>query len=603
MRHALFLILFAGLAFAQPLLQPEGNYTLPGNVSSIAMSADARYLVAGSDSGRAVFLGAGGEPLWSRDYEEGVAAVAISRDGDYALVAHGSTITVLDRQGEVMLNGSLGSNVRALARSGTRTAIATEREVLFVENETMAWNYSVGVPIHALAVYAGVSRGVFGSSDEFIFHWSSDGLLTRKINLGGTIYSLAAGSDGSLIAAGGADKRVYLIDREGKLKWKYDVPDEVRAVAMTPDGKYVLAGTAGGDAFLLGSEGGLALRYDAGGRIAGVALSDDGRYFALAHGGKVDFFDGEGYFRARLEHTLELLDGANASGAELSMAEALYAAANSAMRENDYAGAMASAEAAERALATAVSKVRSRSEMEISGAERALGATRAEGLGFLVSGQLSAAQERVERAKGLAGEGRYADAAREARGAGDDAVAAGNTAKMYVVGASGLIALFFLIVIAWRIPALIAFFSPTNVRQLVEQALILRDAGHVRAKADTLRKHLAAGKELEVPVAAEEAKLSEILGRLSEGERLVRARKLNEGQELIRHAKKELDALLEEFKEKLEKRKAEYEKGEHEIMERAEEFVKEHPPPSEGQPPPGEQPPTGQPPPPRQPDP
>jgi len=572
MRQALLLLFFAQLALAQPLLSPEWNFTLPGNATGVAMSGDAQYILAGSEPGRAVLLGAGGEELWARDYEEGAATVAISHGGERAAAAHGPFVTLLDRQGSTLWNANAGAGLRAIAvsESGDRVAAANSSQIALIENGSIAWNYSTDAPLYALAVSG---QGIFGGSyDGSVQKWSLGGALAERFQVGGVIYALAAGGDGSLMAVGGADKSAYLVARGGQLRWKYDTPDEIRALAMTPGGEFVLAGTGSGDVFLLDRGGKLVLQYDAGERIAGVALSDDGRNFAVAHGSAVQFFDASGYYSARLAQALQLINGSERSGADLSRAEELYAAANTAMRDGDYAAAMALAQSSEEAADSAVAQARSAGERAVSGAEGQLGAVRAEGLGFLASGQLDAAGARLGNARALFADGRYADAAREANGAGNDAAAAGNTARLYVAGAAAVMALLFLLIIAWRIPAVLALLSPSHMLRLVEQALLLREAGQVGVRANSLKRHLEVGKGIGIAVDEEAEGLRGIAGRLAIGERLVKAMKLDEGQAEIRGAKKELDALLEGFRAKLQSRKEEYEAKEREVDERAEEF-------------------------------
>lgn len=584
MRRLLALLLLSKLVLSQSLLSPEWSFSLSGNASGLAVSADAQYAVAGDSSGRATLLGAGGEELWGRSYAEPVGAVAISANGNAIAVAHGSTVSLLDKHGAVVWNATLESSVRALAlsRDGTRVAAAAGSRVWLIESGNERWNYPAGVPIYALAL-SEQPPGVFGGSfDNFVYHWDAAGTLLEKFKIGSIIYALDASSDGSLISVGGADRRVYLMDSGGQLRWKHDTTDEVRALAMTPDGEFVLAGTGGGDAFLLDRDGELVLQYDAGERIGGAALSDDGRYFALAHSGFVDFFDARNYFEARLALALQRLNESRASGADLSRAEELLEAANYAMREDDYAGAMALAQAAEEAMDAEMARIRSRSESEIAESERALGAAQAEGLGFLVPEQMAKARDRLESARRLAGEGRYGEAIAEARAAREDATAASSTARLALVGCSGVFFLLFLLLIAWRVPAVLAFFSPSNILFMVEQALVLRDAGQTKIKLEVLRKQIAASRELGIAVDEEETRVKEIIERLAEGERLVRAHRLNEGQAQTRLARKELDLLLEQFRAKVEAKKAELEAKGREVRERAEEFRKK----MEGQPPP-----------------
>lgn len=573
MRKALLLLLFCQLALAQ--LEPQWSYSPGGMALAAAVQSDGLAAAAGFDSGKAALLGADGSPIWEKDYGERVTAALVSADGSRIAFAHGRTLSLLDAQGNELWSAGIGEAAvsAAMTRDGGAVAVSTSRAVMLFSNGTLLWNHSTVGQVNSVAISS--QRSIFGGlPDGYVQRWELDGSPAERLSMGGVINAVAVSSDGAIVAAGGEGRRVYLAGRDGVLKWKLDTHDEISALALSPDADYAVAGTTAGDVYLVEKDGEVVLQHDVKERVERAAVSDDGGRFAVAHGGSVDLFDVEKHLEGRLVAILALLNRSVESGADLSFAEELYAGANSAMLGKDYASAMRFAKAAENATATAVAQARAQGERQITLADEALAATRAEGLGFLVGGQLAAAQERASNARRLNGEGKYGAAADEARGAANDAVAAGNTAKIYLVAGLGVLGLLFLLVIAWRTPAVIEMLSPSHLTFMVEQAMILRDAGHIRMKADALGKHLASGRDLGIDVSQDEAQLKSALEALAEGERLANAKKLAEGQERVRHAKKEIDALLIDFKAKLEARKREHEKEDHEVLERAEEFIK-----------------------------
>jgi WD40 repeat protein len=189
------------------LLYPSGDaeWTLNTGyfVYGVDLSADAEYIVMGSDDDKVYLKDREGTTLWEYQTENSVYGVSISRDGS------------------VVAAGSDDSRVYLLTQDGE-----------------LLWSYKTGNPVRCVEVSGDGSYVVAGSYDRIVYFFDRTGLLLWKYPMGERINSVAISPDGFYVAAcGGARTRIF--DRSGRTLWEFDSKDTGKYVGSTSQGNLV----------------------------------------------------------------------------------------------------------------------------------------------------------------------------------------------------------------------------------------------------------------------------------------------------------------------------------------------------------------------------
>ena len=133
-RTALILALIVALI---PAAGAEASYhgaSTGSTVSDVAITADGRYMVAGTESGSIICLQQDGSVPWNVSAPDTVTAIAVAGSGEY--VAAGTMrgdVLLFDGNGGRYWTESVAGSVRdlALAGDGRSLAVAGDRIVLF----------------------------------------------------------------------------------------------------------------------------------------------------------------------------------------------------------------------------------------------------------------------------------------------------------------------------------------------------------------------------------------------------------------------------------------------------------------------------------------
>ena len=233
-------------------------------VTSVAISADGKYVVAGSDDNYVYFLDKNGNILWK--YKTGwiVPSVAITCDGKYAVAGSwDGYVYFFDKNGNLLWKYKTGLMVGPVSITPDGSYIAAgsledtnnngypdsedkDYVYFFDKNGNLLWKYEIGDWSCSVSITPDANYIVVGSRDGYVYFFDKNGKLLWEYKTGGAIISVAISSDGEYVAAGSLDDYVYFFDKNENLLWKYKTGADVNSVAISADGKYVVAGSDDG---------------------------------------------------------------------------------------------------------------------------------------------------------------------------------------------------------------------------------------------------------------------------------------------------------------------------------------------------------------------
>ncbi|MCL0069783.1 PKD domain-containing protein [Dehalococcoidia bacterium] len=283
------------------------------DVSSVSLSSDGAYIVAGSGR-EVILLNRKGKLLWSFQTAFPVTDVSISADASYIVVGtlRGGVIDdgwfyLLNREGELLGDfETTGISSVSISPCGSYWAITYQhglgwwdRVTFFCRVEgSWLWVYTVGqsgtgaVSISADGKHIAVGSGA-GAGDECeIRLYNKRGELLWRHEIPGRFlgreHSVSISADGRYIVAG--DERgeeVLLLDYKGEIVWRYRT-GIIEGVSISGDGSYVLAGSRN-EIYLFSRDGEVLWNHPKD-DLEDVSLSQDGSCIGVGSRSKVHLF-------------------------------------------------------------------------------------------------------------------------------------------------------------------------------------------------------------------------------------------------------------------------------------------------------------------------
>ena len=283
MRCSTFILVASLLLAGLPAGDPLWTHPVPSEITDISLTRDGSYILASGE--RLCLLAGNGTLLWKQWTAD---AAACSADGSRIVVGHGSSLTLVDRDGVKVWGRDLPSACATLGISadGKRIAVADRfGRVYFYDGDgnlrtTADTRGKPGNDDHFSEVravdfsgkgeYVGVAstRGVFYYSGTGKKVWAHEGVIE-----GSTM--VAVSGAGNEVAAG-SEANVRLFDRAGKVLWTYRCPRPVTALAISEDGSRVVFGMQDNTLTCFDREGEEVWTFTAGGWVRDIALTKDG---------------------------------------------------------------------------------------------------------------------------------------------------------------------------------------------------------------------------------------------------------------------------------------------------------------------------------------
>jgi hypothetical protein len=193
------------------------KYNTGRAVSSVAISSNGNYTVAGTENGYLLLLDRQGKSIWSRSLGNEVEGVSISGDGSRILagLAEYSTgepdVFLLNKNGDIIWQ-------KDLIQSGRPCDVSISQDSNYIAT---------------------------GDTDNKVRFFDSSGNQLWEKELGDWTTSVSLSSTGDYLAAGSWDDNVYFFNNTGSQIWNYDTKNNVYGVSISPEGGYVASIGAG----------------------------------------------------------------------------------------------------------------------------------------------------------------------------------------------------------------------------------------------------------------------------------------------------------------------------------------------------------------------
>jgi hypothetical protein len=229
------------------------NYKTDGGVNSVGVSADGKYIVAGTSNGTVFLFASNGSLLWSHHFAVDVECVAISGDGSRIVVGieeyrSGSPdIYLFDNFGNIIWQKDLVKG---------------------------SWPCDVAISPDAQYIVTGDTYNVFYFYDIY-------GRQIWNYTAGSWVTAVSVSSGGEYAAAGSWDDNLYFFNKAGSLLWSKPFEYSVDAVSISPEGQYVAAG-CGANMSLFANNGSLLSKTSFYIGVDAVSLSSNADRIAVA---------------------------------------------------------------------------------------------------------------------------------------------------------------------------------------------------------------------------------------------------------------------------------------------------------------------------------
>jgi WD40 repeat protein len=252
-----FLILVA-FNFNSPIVaytghRPLWKYEMGAHVSAVDISTNGTYLVAGQDPGHAegsiaFFSKDSSGPLWGNITEDEITSLALSADGRYLAVGSFGRVYLCDTYDSSFLRlfrGYSGQFSVDISADGTYLAATNGSEVLLYQRSVgFIANYSLDSQAMNVVISEDGRYLAAGSFQGYIYFF--DRLLQVPVwnfKADGQVFKIDMTADGRYFVAGSKyHNNIYCFNRTGLL-WNYTTPNVVYAVSISPNGDYIAGGS------------------------------------------------------------------------------------------------------------------------------------------------------------------------------------------------------------------------------------------------------------------------------------------------------------------------------------------------------------------------
>ena len=290
---------------------PLWNYSIQGDFSSVAISPDGNYIIAGGGhTDRKVYFFTNSNPLPIWTYLTGgcIYDVEISSDGSYAAVASGQNrrVFLFNTTDVSPIKGYTTSGLAlrvALSSDGTYLAATDNAANLYfynISNISKDWNFELSGDMSVALSISGDGNFITSGGDKLYNFNSSSSIPIWTFNGSDQINSIKISQNGNFIVAGGcySDNNVYFFNRSNPIpEWTYPTNGEIASVDISDNGNFIIAHSYDQFIYLFNKNSSTPIwKYKLDGYYAesydySLGISSDGKYIAVAGRHYIYLFD------------------------------------------------------------------------------------------------------------------------------------------------------------------------------------------------------------------------------------------------------------------------------------------------------------------------
>ena len=322
------------------------KYTNPEPFSSVAISDDGNFIVAGSDDNQTYFFDRRGLLLWRYAADKKIRCVEISEDGS-TLVAgsddnnvyffdnsrrikrfawkyrfdNAASAVAMSKRGNYILAGSDDHGIYALDSDGQ-----------------LMWRHAAKGAITSVSVSKFADYLVAGSQDGNLYCFNIGGKETWTLPTGASVMDVEVDQKGTTVVAYSQDGNLYCLDERGNMLWKLDMGDPEGRVSISDDGSHIVCLVGDGRVSVITRAGGVLLEFHSKESTWGAVMSGDAESIIAVGSKIVNFYETRPAIVSLIQSCREAIKRANRSGGDIQLAMENQKRAVEAYQEHDYAG-------------------------------------------------------------------------------------------------------------------------------------------------------------------------------------------------------------------------------------------------------------------------
>jgi hypothetical protein len=245
------------------------TFSTESRLTHLAVAWESEDTLAADDAGGLSLIGPEGRLRHLTRGLPDVTAITIAATGEFAAVAYGQKLALLDRSLSMVWSLSLYDRVTALALDpfGRHVAVALgNRDVrIYTTTRRRVADFEVVRPLRFLQLTATEPKLIGAAEDGLLGSYTVGGKTVWDAHLFATCGDMAASGDGAVILLAGFAHGIQKFDRSGANRGAFVVEGTPARLSTCFDGSRIAAATLERQVFLL----------DRGGRLLWAAIAGD----------------------------------------------------------------------------------------------------------------------------------------------------------------------------------------------------------------------------------------------------------------------------------------------------------------------------------------
>ncbi len=320
------------------------KYTNPEPFSSVAISDDGNFIVAGSDDHQTYFFDRRGLLLWRYSADKKIRCVELSEDGQLLVAgSDDNNVYFFDNSRRIKrfawkYRFDNSTSAVAMSKKGNYILAGSDDHGIYAldSDGQLMWKHTAKGPINTVSVSKFADYLVAGSQDGNIYCFNIGGKETWAMPTGGSVQDIKVDLRGTTIAAYSQDGFLYCLDERGTLLWKLDIGDPEGRVSITDNGQMIMCLVGDGRTFAITREGGILFEHQTRESTWGAMFSGDGENFVTVGARIINFYDTRPALVSLIQSCRDAIKRANRQGSDIQSAMELQKQAVQAYKGHNY---------------------------------------------------------------------------------------------------------------------------------------------------------------------------------------------------------------------------------------------------------------------------